>query len=145
MRKPDRFIGPVGLAVGLAIAGFALGCEGGPTRPSANAIVTFRVVNETFRVRLSTAAQVAAAEAAFSGNGPRLPVGRIVMGAEVNIGWSWHLEDVQFADAAIELCDGLPSHVERDGVSFAGGTFCPWGARIVTIERGRSAASPSGT
>ena len=144
MSSSHRAIRSAAFALAVAV-GAAAGCGDAPTRPSSSAIVTFRVVNETFRVRLSTAAQVAAAEAAFAGNGPQLPMGRIVTGTDVNIGWSWHLEDVHFVDAAIEVCDGLPSHVEHDGTSFAQGTYCPWGARIVTIERGRSAARPSGT
>jgi hypothetical protein len=62
-------------------------------------------------------------------------VGRIVTGTEVNIGWSWHLEDVSFAEATVEVCDGLPSHVERaGGPPFAQGTYCPWSARIVAIQ-----------
>ena len=49
-------------------------------------------------------------------------------GAEVNTGYSWHLVDVTFVEIAIELCDGLPSHVEAAGVGYANGRYCPWGA-----------------
>jgi hypothetical protein len=41
---------------------------------------------------------------------------------------------VIFAEAAIELCDGRPSDVEREGPSYGGGHYCPWGAQMVTIE-----------
>lgn len=108
--------------------------EGSPTGPSGGAIVTFRVGSESFRVRLVTEEQVRAAEAARNGGSARIPVGRIVAGPEVNTGWSWHLVDVSFADATIELCDGLPSFVEREGVRYANGTYCPWGAQIVSIQ-----------
>lgn len=56
-------------------------------------------------------------------------------GTQANVGYSWHLADVTFADATIELCDGLPSHVERAGVTYANGQYCPWGARVVEIRK----------
>jgi hypothetical protein len=57
-----------------------------------------------------------------------------VPGSQVNEGWSWHLEDVEFAEVAIELCDGRPSDVERDGAQFGGGRFCPWSAQVLSIS-----------
>src|SRR5262249_16846099 len=60
-----------------------------------------------------------------------------------NVGWTWHLEDLTFAEATIELCDGRPSDVEREGNRFGGGTFCPWSAAVVRIdEREESRAAP---
>ena len=53
---------------------------------------------------------------------------------QVNTGWSWHLEDVTFAEVTIELCDGRPSDVERAGIQFGGGRFCPWTAAILRID-----------
>jgi hypothetical protein len=110
------------------------GCDS-PSAPTQGAVVTFQVVAETFRVRLTTREQVEAAEAARAGTGPTIPNGRIVAGTDVNTGWSWHLEDVEFADVTIELCDGLPSDVEREGVNFALGRYCPWTARVISITR----------
>jgi hypothetical protein len=52
----------------------------------------------------------------------------------VNTGWTWHLEDVEFAETTIELCDGRPSDVEREGAQFGGGRFCPWTARVLDID-----------
>jgi hypothetical protein len=121
-----------GAVLALAI-GTAGACGGGPTRPSDAAIVTFRVADETFRVRLTTSAQVAAARAAMSGGRAKIPNGRVAAGTDVNVGWSWHLEDVEFAELTIELCDGRPSDVEREGVRFGGGRYCPWSAVVVEI------------
>ena len=105
-----------------------------PTAPSTRALVTFAVASETFRVSLTTSDQVAAARAAQSGGRARIPNGRIVPGMQINAGWSWHLEDVLFAEATIELCDGRPSDVERQGTGFGGGRFCPWSATVIRIE-----------
>lgn len=49
--------------------------------------------------------------------------------------WQWHIDpaSVQFAEMAVELCDGRPSFVQErldywiDTVR----TYCPWSARIV--------------
>src|SRR5262245_23989371 len=117
-------------------AALAIACGGGdtPTSPSSGTVVTFAVANETFRVALTTTEQVAAARAAQSGGRAKIPNGRIVPGAQVNAGWSWHLEDVTFAETTIEVCDGRPSDVERAGIQFGGGRFCPWSATIVRID-----------
>ena len=126
----------VRLSLGCLAAGaFAAGCDSPttPTTPTLPAIVTFAVAEETFRVELTTQAQLDAARAARDGAGPQIPNGRIVAGTGVNTGWSWHLENVAFADATIELCDGRPSDVEREGPSYGGGRYCPWGAVIVAI------------
>jgi hypothetical protein len=42
--------------------------------------------------------------------------------------------DVSFVEVATELCDGIPSDVEKAGVNFGGGRFCPWTARVVAID-----------
>jgi len=105
-----------------------------PASPSDRAVVTFSVTGEMFRVSLTSTAQVAAARAAQAGGPARIPTGQIVEGREVNAGWTWHLENVAFAEAAIELCDGRPSDVERQGILFGGGRFCPWSATVVRIE-----------
>ena len=114
----------------------AAGCGSidSPTSPSFGAVVTFAVGGETFRVALTDPEQVAAARAAQSGAAARIPIGRLVAGAQVNAGWNWHLEDLVFAEVTIELCDGRPSDVQREGVQFGGGQFCPWAATIVRID-----------
>jgi hypothetical protein len=126
----------VNLALTLVAAllpGYGCGSES-PSAPSSSAVVTFAVANETFRVSLTGADQVAAARAAQNGGRARIPNGRIVAGTQVNTGWSWHLEDVAFAEVTIELCDGRPSDVERAGTAYGGGRYCPWGASVTRIE-----------
>jgi hypothetical protein len=77
---------------------------------------------------------IEAARRAQAGGPARIPNGRIVSGTQFNYGWSWHLQQVEFAELAIEVCDGRPSDVEREGTTYGGGRYCPWGARIVRIE-----------
>ena len=112
----------------------SLACADGPTAPSRGGLVTFRVADETFRVHLLDERQINAARQAANGGRARIPNGRVVAGTGVNVGWSWHLEDVELAELTTEVCDGRPSDVEREGVSFGGGRFCPWIARVISIE-----------
>jgi hypothetical protein len=124
------------LIAGSLSGGFLMSSCGGDTvsAPSPTALVTFAVQSETFRVSLTNSEQLAAARAAQRGGRARIPIGRIASGAQVNTGWSWHLEELTFAEATIELCDGRPSDVERQGTQFGGGRFCPWSATIVRID-----------
>jgi len=121
------------LVVALGLLAASCGIDS-PTPPSTMATVTLAVGGEIFRVALTTPEQVAAARAAQAGGRARIPNGRIVAGTQVNTGWTWHLEDVAFAEATIELCDGRPSDVERQGPAFGGGRFCPWRATVIRIE-----------
>ena len=101
VRAPQRRTG-LGLLVLLCL-GVWPGCDESPTSPSGVAVVTFQVVAEQFRVRLTTEDQLQAARAAQAGGRAQIPVGRIVAGAGLNTGWSWHLEDLTFAEVAIEV------------------------------------------
>ncbi len=103
-------------------------CSDVPTTPSNTAVATVTVAGETFRVQLVGEKQIEAARAAQGGASVRIPNGRVVPGASVTSGWSWHLEDVEFVASAIELSDGRPSDIERQGAQFGGGRFCPWNA-----------------
>jgi hypothetical protein len=118
----------------VAFTTMCAGCDGSPSGPSPHAIVTFSVIDERFRASLTNGEVIAAARAAQAGGTARIPIGRIAPGTQANTGWSWHLEDVAFAESTIELCDGRPSDVERQGTSFGGGRYCPWTATIVDIE-----------
>jgi hypothetical protein len=117
----------------IVLAALCAGCASDSPGPPQGATVTFAVVGETFRVSLTTDEQLEAARATQAGRTARIPVGRIVSGTQVNSGWSWHLEDVAFAETAIELCDGRPSDVERLGTVLAAGA----------TARGARASSPS--
>lgn len=103
-------------------------------------IATFRVGGtEQYRILLTDPADIAIAEALLAGDPDELatiPNGRVVRDGDggVNTGWSWHIDpaDIDFAEITIEVCDGLPSDVERGAVS--GERFCPWSAEVVAIE-----------
>ena len=68
-----------------------------------------------------------------------IPSGKIIpQPAAYNTPWSWHIdpEDIQMSEFTIEVCSGLPSHVENDLDYWANtiGRFCPWSAELVSIQ-----------
>ena len=91
----QRFLAALMLSV------VASGCADDPRSPSETAVATIGVAGETFRVQLVGERQLAAARAAQGGGPARIPNGRIVPGAGVNAGWSWHLEDLEFRDRVV--------------------------------------------
>lgn len=99
-------------------------------------MVTFRVIAEEYRILLTDPVNIEIAELLLDGElAPSIPNGLIVRGdTGVNEGWSWSIEpdSVEFADVTMEVCDGLPSHVE-DG-TLTTDRFCPWSAEVIAIE-----------
>ena len=104
--------------------------------PAGSVIVTFQVEAEEYRILLTDADDIEIAQRLLAGEeAPGIPNGEIVRGETgVNTGWSWHIDPatLEFADITVEVCDGLPSHVE-DG-TLAGDRYCPWGAQVIDIE-----------
>ena len=106
--------------------------------PSVPAVVTFDVAGQgEYAIELVTDELIAhVAELQAGGEEGRIPVGRIVRDGDggVNAPWSWHIdpESLEFADATIEVCDGLPQFVE-DG-TLTSDVYCPWSATVVDLR-----------
>jgi hypothetical protein len=99
-------------------------------------IVTFKVLNEQYRVLVTNPENIEIAEALLAGHeAPSIPTGLVVRGeTSVNKGWSWHIdpESLEFADITTEVCDGRPSYVEQKIITSE--YFCPWSAEVVAIK-----------
>ncbi|MEV4637849.1 hypothetical protein AB0J80_10885 [Actinoplanes sp. NPDC049548] len=89
-----------------------------------------------FRMRVTDPAAIAQVRANHAGTEewPTHPIGTIVYGkgSGDNTGYSWYLTDVQMVEMSAEVCDGLPSYVERHAVTSP--YYCPWAAKVVAIE-----------
>lgn len=111
-----------------------------PPLLSGGILVTFDVSGETYKIFVTNKDTIADIYALQSGTSQAsIPSGRIVRGAvPYNAPWSWHIdpEDIHMAEVTIELCDGLPSHVEANLDYWVDTVkrFCPWTARIVEIQ-----------
>jgi hypothetical protein len=111
-----------------------------PEALSGGILATFDVVGERYRVFITndeTIEQVLALQRGESQ--ATIPSGRIVRGSVAyNQPWSWHIDpdDIHMAEMTIELCDGLPSHVEGDLDYWVDTVqrFCPWSAELVEIQ-----------
>ncbi len=115
----------------------------------AGIIATFDVVGEQFKVRIENPTTIAQVRALERGESTAtIPNGRLLRGADGNAPWSWHLDpnDIEMAEAAIELCDGTPSTVEADLDRWIDevGRYCPWSAELVGVEE-VGAGEPSPT
>jgi hypothetical protein len=100
-------------------------------------VVTLRVAGaEQYRIRLTDPADIEIARRLLAGEeAPRIPNGVVVQGTpDVNVGYSWHIdpESVEFADFTTEVCDGLPSDVEKGLIT--SDRYCPWSAEVIAID-----------
>lgn len=105
--------------------------------PSAPVVVTFQAANgKTWKQRLTQPDDIAIAWKHARGETvPAVPNGKIVRtGPDVNVGWSWHLDpdDFEWAEATIEVCDGLPDYVEDRSIT--SDRYCSWHAIVVSVE-----------
>ncbi len=107
---------------------------------SGGVLVTFDVLGESYKIFITNEDTIQQVFAVQRGESQAtIPSGRLVEGAVFyNEPWSWHIdsEDIHMAEFTIELCDGLPSHVEADLDYWLNTVkrFCSWHAEIVQIE-----------
>lgn len=132
---------------GLLAAAVVAGC-GGPNGPSSadplkgGIVATFAVQDERFSVWIRNPGTVAQVLALQRGTETAtIPNGKLVTGGGQgghNRPFSWHLDpdDTEMAGLTIELCDGSPSFIERNRDQFIRevGRYCPWGARLVSVD-----------
>lgn len=100
-------------------------------------VVTFRVADvEEYKIRLTDPADIEIARKLLAGEeAPSIPNGVVVRGdSDVNVGYTWHIdpESVEFADFTVEVCDGLPSDVEK-GITTSD-RYCPWSAEVIAVD-----------
>jgi len=105
--------------------------------PEEGVIVTFRVADsEQYKIRLTDPTDIEIARKLLEGNeAPTIPNGVVIRGSsDVNVGYSWHLDpdSVEFVDVTTEVCDGLPSDVEKGLIT--SDRYCPWSAKVVAID-----------
>jgi len=105
--------------------------------PQQGVVVTFRVAGkEQYKIRLTEPEDIEIARKLLAGQeAPRIPNGLVVRGdPDVNVGYTWHIDpaSVEFADSTVEVCDGLPSDVEKAAIT--SDRYCPWSAEVIAID-----------
>lgn len=129
---------PALLALPLVLAACGDDDDGNGTPPAGEGvIVTFRVAeSEEYRIRLTEQEDIDIARKLLAGEeAPTIPNGKVIRGsADVNTGYSWHIDpnDIEFAEVTMEVCDGIPSDVEKEIVT--SDRYCPWSAKVIAID-----------
>lgn len=105
-------------------------------------VVTIRTAQGSFRAVVTDPASVERARRELAGQGEAgVPIGPLAWGnGGVNVGHRWHVTDLTFVDATIELCDGTVRMVDRDPRYWVEtvGSFCPWTSDVVALRPVRS-------
>jgi len=103
-------------------------------------LATFDVQRERYKIFITNEETIAQVYSLRDGeSGANIPSGKLLRGkVSYNQPWSWHIdsEDIVMAEFTIELCDGLPSHIEENLDYWVNtvGRFCPWSATLVSIK-----------
>ena len=129
----------------LAVTCLAAGCDDGtPVGPELEGgiLAVFEVSGERFSAFVTSPNGISAILSLEAGTSQAsIPNGRLIRGAGLadhNLPWSWHMDpaDIEMAEFTIELCDGRPSTVEGNLDEWIGvvGRFCPWGARLASVD-----------
>jgi len=119
----------------------SLGCDDTPpdlcTLPGDGLYATIRVLTEVYRQRITSPAGIQGALELWAGtSSASIPVGDLVCAPEPwNCGWSWHVDPdtIEWASAAIEVCDGTVSYIEANCAQFVS-QYCPWSAELVELR-----------
>ena len=106
-------------------------------------MITFAICDETLAVWSTADAFIDQARQLLTSGDQLIPIfGTLIDGTDCDPQWTWHPApaDMSFAELAIELCDGCPSHIEDDKSYWLGtvGQYCPWGARVSSVDDRRS-------
>lgn len=138
-RFPARWrAAAAGLACGLVLLA---GCESSPpTGEDDRDAFLVEVAGERFYVRATDPEAVAALTARQKSGEVSVILGEVVQGdGGFNAPWGWHLDPatIEVPDAALELCDGRPSFVQKDVGRWIAEAriFCPWSARVVSAPK----------
>jgi hypothetical protein len=123
-------------------------CTGGDTdtgteSPCADrtggAEIVITVNDETFRFWSTNAAFIDAAQAHYDAGSSQVALfNDLVTGTDCDEQWTFHVDPdaMEWADFAIEVCDGRPSDVEGDQAYWIDqlDQWCPWGPEVTSID-----------
>jgi hypothetical protein len=116
-----------------------------PKPPNKGLLATFDVVGEVFRSQITNPGGIQQAIDLWQGRSQaNIPVGRLKCTPKrYNCPYHWHQDPrtIEFAEFAIEVCDGLPSFVEESCDDFGAGSYCPFAAQLTLLQDCRRSRS----
>jgi hypothetical protein len=104
---------------------------------TGGAMISFAIVNESLTVWSTNGSFIDRAKTLLATGQRQVPIFNTLLdGRDCDPQWTWHPDptDMTFADAAIEVCDGLPSSVEADKAYWFSIGFCPWSAVVTGVD-----------
>jgi glucose/arabinose dehydrogenase len=106
---------------------------------SDGALIRFRIADETLSVWITDGPFIDRAKQHLAAGTTQVPIfDRLLDGRGCDAQWTWHVDPAAavFADAAIELCDGKPSHIENDKDYWLNTvrSYCPWSAVVTAVD-----------
>ncbi len=106
---------------------------------TGGALIRFGIVSESLTAWVTNGPFIDRAKELLATGGRQVPIfGTLLDGRACDPQWTWHTDpqNVSFADAATELCDGLPSHIEADKTYWLEtvGSYCPWAAVVTAVD-----------
>jgi hypothetical protein len=105
---------------------------------TGGALIRFAIGSESLTVWVTNDSFIAEAERLRAAGEQRIPSFALLDDTDCDPQWTWHVDpaSVAFADVTIEVCDGLPSHIENDKRYWLEtlGSYCPWSARVVSVD-----------
>jgi len=118
------------------LAMLAMACASDPTASSGVQDYEIDVSGERFIVRTGNTTTIQALDRRLASRQVGVITGDVGAGdGGFNAPGHWYLTptSVQVVDAAIELCDGRPSHIESDVAGWIRRVkqYCPWTAVVV--------------
>lgn len=122
----------------LGLVSLLAACGGSAAPPQEeDVVVTFLVAGvEQYKIRMTDPADIEVAQKLLGGEqAPTIPNGLVVRGdPDVNAGYTWHIDpgSLEFVDITMEVCDGLPSDVEKGAITSE--RYCPWAAEVIAID-----------
>ena len=118
----------------IVLCAIVTGCASFAAEPEARFEVG--VADERFVIEVTDGETIKTARENVAGQNSLHPTGTLTPGdGDFNSPHGWHLipASVRMVEMSIELCDGLPSHIDRDLEHWltAVKRYCPWKGRIV--------------
>jgi glucose/arabinose dehydrogenase len=107
--------------------------------PTGGALISFRIVNESLTVWATDGPFIDRARVLAGGGARQIPTfNKLLDDRSYDPQWTWHVDpqNLSFATAAIELCDGLPSAIEANKPYWLNtvGSYCPWSAIVRAVD-----------
>jgi glucose/arabinose dehydrogenase len=106
------------------------------TGRAPGAVVTLDISGESLAVWIANDAFIDTAKQLLATGKRMIPSFTLADGRDCDSQWTWHPDplSVAWGDAAIEVCDGLPSDVEADKAYWFSIGFCPWTAVVTAVD-----------